>query len=182
MDIISLIASAIKSKRKEVVNFIISHGGSINLNDSDVRIGDELSKVLSSSQKNREDFATILSGKNISNNDGSDWGSWFKGITGASDTTTTTTTSDSTSDSTSGESKFANIFSAVTGGLTGIFGTVGDIAAGGSGPTGADMLRMQLINQNIERDKKASATITVAIIALVVVMIAVGFLIYKKYQ
>lgn len=151
MDIISLIASAIKNKRKEVVNFIISHGGSINLNDSDVRIGDELSKVLSSSQKNRQDFALILSGKNISNADDP-------------------------------KDTFSDVFSAITGGLTGIFGTVGDIAAGGSGPTGADMLRMQLINQNIERDKKASATITIAIIALFVVMLVIGFLIYKKYQ
>ncbi len=64
MDIIGIIANAIRSKRNEVINFVISHGGSINTGDSDVRVGDELSKVLYLSQKNREDFARLISGSN----------------------------------------------------------------------------------------------------------------------
>ncbi len=151
MDIISLIASAITNRKKEVINFIISHGGSINKGDSDVKIGDELSSLLSASDSNRNDFAKLLSSSSSAEGD---------------------TTGDA----------FSKVFSSVAGGLTGIFGTVGGIAAGSSAATASDQLRMQLINANIEEDKRSSSTITIAIIALFVVMIAIGFLIYKKYQ
>ncbi len=84
MDIIGIIANAIKNRKKEIVSFIISHGGTVNLRDSDVRIGDELSSVLYSSPKNREEFSVFISSLKAEGDatGGSDVGGILDSITG----------------------------------------------------------------------------------------------------
>ncbi len=187
MDIIGIIASAIRSKKKEVIAFILRNGGSVNASDSDVRIGDELSKVLSSSSKARVEFSALLSGANISNAPGdapvtvattttpaaeedNSWSTWFSSISGSSSTDSETSTDKSAAN--------ASMLSSITG----LFGTVITAAGDSGGTSGSDQLRMQLINANIARDSAATTTTTLAIVGLVVIMLIVGFLIFKKYQ
>ncbi len=143
-DLIKRIALSIKNNKGKIVSFIQANGGSIKNNDSDVKIGNELTKVLRKESTHKE-FSSILSGSNISNADEPAAG--------------------------------GGLLSGISSAVSSIFG-----AASGGGATASDTLRLQLINQNIARDKAASSTITIAIIVLLVVMLIIGFLVYKKYN
>lgn len=57
---VNVIVGAIKNRKKDVVSFINSHGGSIKKTDSDIRVGQELSKVLRGSKKNIEEFSALI--------------------------------------------------------------------------------------------------------------------------
>ncbi len=144
-DLIKRIALSIKNNKGKIVSFIQANGGSIKNNDSDVKIGNELTKVLRKESTHKE-FSSILSGSNISNADPAPTGG-------------------------------GGLLSGISSAVSSIFG-----AASGGGATASDTLRLQLINQNIARDKAASSTITIAIIVLLVVMLIIGFLVYKKYN
>jgi hypothetical protein len=63
---LDFIVGAIKNRRKQVVSFISSKGGSVKKTDSDVAVGKELSKVLANNKKNQDEFVLALKPMNAS--------------------------------------------------------------------------------------------------------------------